>query len=335
MTKISPPEPLLGPLCDSERFVITSHMNPDGDAVGSSLALARLLRKHGKAALVWLRDPVPSMFRQLSGSDRVHLGEEPPPGFPDAFDAAITLECPSLERSGLEETLSGTTLLNIDHHLGNENYGVANWVDSSAPALGEMILTLAETLKLPVDPDTATCLMVALVSDTGGFRFSNSTERAFEAGARLVAKGARPQQISQWLYESRSPASLRLLQEMLSSLELHEGERLATALVTREMFERSGASPEDTEGLVDFPRSIESVEAVGLIRETGAGRVKVSLRSRDRINVEEIARRNDGGGHRNAAGYRLEASPAEARALVATELAGALEKHDAQRTATD
>ena len=198
-----------------------------------------------------------------------------------------------------------------------------------------MIQTLAEKLKLPLDPDTASCLMVALVSDTGGFRFSNSSDRAFEAAAELVRKGARPEQISQWLYESRSLPSLKLLEAMLGSLELDQTGRVATALLTREMFDRSGAGPQDTEGLVDFPRSIATVEAVGLIRDIGDGQVKVSLRSRERVNVEEIARRNGGGGHRNAAGYKLAAAPEEARSVVAAELARALEKHDAQRTATD
>ncbi len=335
MTRINPPDPLTYPLCEGERFVITSHLNPDGDAVGSSLALARLLRRLGKVAQVWLHDPVPTMFQQLAGSDRVHVGSEPPPGFPGNFDAAIALECPSLSRSGLEEHLPQVAILNIDHHLGNESYGAANWVDTSAPALGEMIQTLAAKLKIPLDPETATCLMVALVSDTGGFRFSNASVRAFEAAAELVRKGAEPQRISQWLYESRSEASLRLLQEVLGSLELHEDGRVATTLLTRDMFERSGASGEDTEGLVDYPRSIASVEAVGLIREIDPKAVKVSLRSRDRVNVEEIARRHGGGGHRNAAGFRLDLAVARARTTVASELAQALDKHDAQRPAAD
>ncbi len=334
MTRINPPDPLLLPLCEGERFVITSHLNPDGDAVGSCLALARLLRRFGKVAQVWLHDPVPAMFRQLAGSDRVHVGSEAPEGFPGNYDAAIALECPSLSRSGLEEALGDIDVLNIDHHLGNESYGIANWVDSSAPALGEMIQTLAEKLKIPLDPDTATCLLVALVSDTGGFRFSNSSDRAFDAAAELVRKGAQPQQISHWLYESRTEASLRLLQEMLGSLELACSGRVGTALLTRAMFVRSGATHEDTEGLVDFPRSIATVEAVGLIREIDDQGVKVSLRSRDRVNVEEIARRNGGGGHRNAAGFRLAGSVADARATVVKELTQALEKHDAQRSSS-
>lgn len=335
MTRIDPPEPLLRSMSEGERFVITSHMNPDGDAVGSSLALARLLRRFGKVAQVWLHDPVPSMFRQLAGSDRVHVGLEPPTGFPGNFDAAISLECPSLSRSGLEDVFGDLAVLNIDHHLGNESYGIANWVDSSAPALGEMILTLAEKLKIPLDPETATCILVALVSDTGGFRFSNSTERAFEAGAELVRKGAEPEKISHWLYESRSEASLRLLQEMLGSLELHHQGRLATALLTQPMFERSKATAEDTEGMVDYPRSIATVEAVGLIRELASEGVKVSLRSRDRLNVEEIARRHGGGGHRNAAGFRLTGTAADAREIIVKELKDALEKHDAQRPSAD
>lgn len=335
MTKINPPDAVLLPLSGGDRFIITSHLNPDGDAVGSSLGLARLLRSLGKLSQVWLHDPVPAMFRQLTGSDRVHVGPEPPAGFPGNFDAVIALECPSLSRSGLAEAFGDVPVLNIDHHLGNESYGSANWVDSSSPALGEMILTLASKLKIPLDPEAATCLLVAIVSDTGGFRFSNATVRAFEAAAELVRKGAEPEKISHWLYESRSEASLRLLQEMLGSLELDHADRVGTALLTREMFERSGATQEDTEGLVDFPRSIATVEAVGLIREIDADGVKVSLRSRDRVNVEEIARRHGGGGHRNAAGFKMPGTPDEARRLVVTELEEALERHDAQRSAAD
>lgn len=334
MTKIKPPDALLLRLSQGERFLITSHLNPDGDAVGSSLAMARILRRFGKVAQVWLRDPVPSMFAELTGVDRIHVGSEPPAGFPGNFDAAVALECPSLSRSGLAESLEPLDVLNIDHHLGNESYGIANWVDSSAPALGEMIFTLAERLKIPLDAETATCMLVALVSDTGGFRFSNSSDRAFEVGAELVRKGARPEQVSHWLYESRTEASLRLLEEMLGSLETHHEGRLATALLTRDMFERSGATDEDTEGMVDYPRSIATVEAVALVREIESGKVKVSLRSRDRVNVEEIARRHDGGGHRNAAGFRLDGDVQQARKKVVGELSAALEKHDAQRSST-
>ena len=335
MTKIKPPDSLLKALAGGERFVVTSHLSPDGDAVGSSLALARLLRKFGKVAQVWLHDPVPAMYRHLAGTDRIYIGKEPPDGFPGSFDAAITVECPSLDRCGLETHLAELQLLNIDHHLGNQGYGSANWVDTAAPALGEMIQTLAASLKLPIDRETAMCLLVALVSDTGGFRYSNTSERAFEAAEELVRQGADPRQVSEWLWESRSEAAVRLIQETLATLELVENGRLATILLTQDMFTRTGAGAEDTEGLVEFPRSIASVEAVALIRQTGAGSVKVSLRSRDRVNVEEIARRNGGGGHRNAAGFRLDAEPNSARATVVSELTRALEKADAQRPTAD
>jgi phosphoesterase RecJ-like protein len=166
-----------------------------------------------------------------------------------------------------------------------------------------MIHRLAGALKIAIDADTANCLYLTLVTDTGGFRFSNATAAAFEAAADLVREGAQPELISRWLYESRPEATLRLLAEMLGSLELHAGGRLSTARLTREMYERAGADHSHAEGLIDYPRSIAGVEAVALVRELEDGGCKVSLRSRGEVDVEQIARRRDGGGHKNAAGY--------------------------------
>ena len=211
----------------------------------------------GKGATVWNRDPVPAVYRALPAADRIHVGEEPPRGFPDGYDTLAVLECPSLDRTGLEAQLAGAMpILNIDHHLGNQHYGAVNWVDVSAPAVGEMVMRLASDLKLEIDPDTAACLYLALVSDTGGFRFSNATPRAFDAASALVGRGASPERTSVWLYENRSEASLRLLGEVLATLELTGAGRIATVLLTPEMYARTGAAPSDSEGLVDYPRSI-------------------------------------------------------------------------------
>lgn len=328
MTKTSAPLALLNELREGQRFLVTSHLSPDGDAVGSSLGLARLLCSAGKVAQVWLHDSVPTIYRHLPGCNRIHVGPKAPDAL-DTFDGMIVLECPTMDRSGLEEIASSLKLINIDHHLGNSNYGAANWVDSAAPAVSEMILSLSEELRLRVDEKTANCLLLALVSDTGSFRFSNTTARAFDAASHLVRAGAQPTQIAGWLFESRSQTSLKLLQEMLSSLEMHQSGVLATALLTEEMFARSGASSADTEGLIDFPRSLEGVEAVGLIRSIDPGQSKVSLRSRGKVNVEEVARRYGGGGHKNAAGFRIDQPPAEARAAVVEGLTEALAKADA------
>jgi bifunctional oligoribonuclease and PAP phosphatase NrnA len=299
------PEDLLRRIRQGNRFLLTSHVNPDGDAIGSELGLARLLRGLGKGAVVWNRDPTPAVYRPLPGSERIHVGEEPPAGFPDMFDAIIVLECPSPDRTGIEKHLAERPVVNIDHHLGNQCYGAVNWVDSAAPAVGEMVFRLAQGLKVSLEPEVAACLYLTLVTDTGGFRFSNATPAAFEAAASLVREGAHPEQVSQWLYESQPLGVVRLLGEMLQSLEIHEEGRVATGRLTRAMFDKVGANPGDSEGLIDSIRSIAGVDAVALIREREDGSHKISLRSRGEVDVEKIARHHSGGGHRNAAGFTL------------------------------
>jgi bifunctional oligoribonuclease and PAP phosphatase NrnA len=328
------PEDLLRKIRQGNRFLLTSHVNPDGDAIGSELGLARLLRRLGKGAAVWNLDPIPAIYRPLPGSDRVHSGAEPPAGFPEKFDSIVVLECPSLDRTGIEEHLSpGSALpvINIDHHLGNQHYGAVNWVDSAAPAVGEMVFRLAQALKVALEPEIASCLYLTLVTDTGGFRYSNATPAAFEAAAALVREGAHPEQVAQWLYESQPVAVVRLLGEMLQTLALHHGGRIATVRLDPEMFARAGAAAGDSEGLIDHPRSIAGVDAVALIRRREDGSHKVSLRSRGEVDVEKIARHHGGGGHRNAAGYALEGegSTAEVEIQVVSEVAAALPPADA------
>lgn len=320
------PEEVLRTVRQGNRFLLTSHVNPDGDAIGSEVGLARLLRSLGKGAVIWNRDATPALYRPLPGTDRIHQGEEPPAGYPEKFDGIVVLECPSPDRTGLEDHLEALPVLNIDHHMGNQHYGAINWVDSAAPAVGEMIYRLAQGLKVEIDAETATALYLTLVTDTGGFRFSNATPAAFEAAASLVRVGASPPQVSQWLYESNPPAMIRLLAEMLQTVELHEDGRLALARLNPAMFERAGARPGDAEGLIDYPRSIAGVEAVALVREREDGSSKVSLRSRGEVDVEGVARQNGGGGHKNAAGFTDAAGGDEVAPRVLAALAAELSK---------
>lgn len=320
-----PPEALVHLLGSAERVLITSHINPDGDAVGTSLGLARILRGLGKTARVWLRDRPPGVYEALPDMHTIHLGSEPPAEFSEGFDRVVVLECPTLDRSGLDTYLAEAPLLNIDHHLGNDFYGESPWVEPEAPAVGEMVLRLANALGAPVDAQTATLLLVALVTDTGGFRFSNASPAAFRAAAQLVEKGARPDRVAQWIYESQAPATIRLMGEMISSLRLHRDGKVATAWLTPDMFAAAGAGAGDSEGLIDIPRSIAGVEVVALLRTVGEGEIKASLRSRGRADVEAIARRFDGGGHHNAAGCRLFGSAEEVEKTIVSALAGALE----------
>lgn len=304
MTTPTPaPEELLERFRRGQRFVLSSHVNPDGDAIGSELGLARILRQLGKEVTVWNRDDMPGVYRPLPGSDTVHVGATPPKGFPEAFDTAVILECPTLDRTGLQDALQQVPMLNIDHHLGNAGYGEQVWVDTTAPAVGEMVLRLASGLGHEIDQETANALYLTLVTDTGGFRFSNANAMAFEAAADLVRRGAKPETVSHWLYESQPLANLVLLGEMLQTLELHHDGKVATAWLTQDMIRRAQARPGDAEGLIDYPRSIAGVSAVALFKQLEDGGHKVSLRSRGDIDVEHVARHFGGGGHQNAAGF--------------------------------
>jgi len=316
------PAALLTRLRQGSRFLITSHLNPDGDAIGSELGLARVLGALGKSTTIWNVHPTPALYRPLPGSERIHVGLEAPAGFPGAFDAAVVLECPGLDRTGLEQPLRALPLINVDHHLGNQLYGAVNWTDTESAAVGVMVFELARALGVRIDGDTASCLYLALVTDTGGFRFSNATPATFESAARLVAAGARVETVSQWLYESQPAAAVRLLGHLLGTLELSASGRVAAVHLTRAMFAAAGASAGDSEGLIDVPRSIAGVEAVVMLREIDAGEWKVSLRSRGEVDVESVASARGGGGHRNAAGCKA----AGDRESVARELTVALER---------
>ena len=318
MTKI--PEDYLEALQRGERFLLTGHRNPDGDSIGSGLALVRMLESMGKKALVWNRDPTPSLYLPLPGSENIVTGPTPPKGFPEAFDYSVILECPTLDRTGLEDSLRLLPLLNIDHHLGNDGYGVASWVDSDAPSLGEMLSRLAQALHLRLDAETATCLYLTLVTDTGGFRFSNASSSAFQAAADLVKAGALPEVVAGWLYESRSESAVRLLGEMLSSLQVYGEGAVASAVISEVMFTRAGADASDTEGLVDYPRSIRGVQKVALLRQVGSDCWKISLRSSGTYNVQQVAESYGGGGHRNAAGCLLEGNLDSVRQRIVNDL---------------
>ena len=317
------PEEFVDALRGGRNFLLSSHAHPDGDAIGSEVALARILRSTGRSATIWNLDPAPATYAGVIADTSIHVGRTPPPGFPDGFDFALPLECPQLDRTGLEQALCRIKLLNMDHHLGNRLYGVANWVDTEAPAVAEMVLHLAHALDAPIDAATANALYLGLSTDTGSFRFSNATPRAFDAAAELVRCGARPEHIAGWLYESQPPGAVRLLGEVLGTLQLHCDKRIASVRLELEMFERAGAAPTDSEGLIDYPRSIRGVEAVALFRERPEGDIKVSLRSRGKVDVGSIASRRGGGGHRNAAGCVIGGRTDES--AVMAELAAAVE----------
>ena len=240
------PGAALARLKRAARVLVTSHSAPDGDALGSELGFAELSQALGVKATIINRDPHPASLGFLPGLETIRVQGELPPGFEREFDLVVLLECPDLDRPALAG-LDRLPILNVDHHLENAFYGEVNVVDEDAPAVGEMVLKMAETAGVAVTPTMATNLYAALVTDTGDFKYSNATPRAFEAGARLVAAGARPAEIAEALWEQNPARVVRLTATVLSTLELLAGGRLAAITCDKAMLDAAGAGPEDTE----------------------------------------------------------------------------------------
>jgi len=314
----------VGCLKSARRVLITSHSAPDGDAIGSELGVLWLAERLGIAAHVVNRDPHPASLAFLPELDRIAVAAELPSGYELDYDLGVVLECPGLDRPGLAG-LDRLPLLNIDHHLANERYGAVDFVDEEAPAVGEMVLAMAEAAGVPLPPATAMALYTALVTDTGDFCYSNATPRAFAAAARLVAAGAAPHVIAEGLHEHVPARVVRLTGAALGTLELLSEGRLAMVSCDSAMLEATGARPEDTENLINIPRSIDGVQVAVLLKDYSPTGVRVSLRSRGTLDVQSVARTFGGGGHRNAAGCTIAGGMAEARRVLLAALLPALE----------
>lgn len=294
-------------------FLITGHRNPDGDALGSGIALQGLLRKMGKDARVVVRDGFGKPLYNIPGADEVTISDTLPPDYPDAYDAIFTMECPEVERTGYD-VLPGP-VVNIDHHLGNRMYGEINYLDVEAPSVGEMILQLNRNhLHLELDRDVATAMYVSLATDTGFFRYHNTTLRTFEAAEELVRAGVVPGDVSLWINESVTTGSVRLLGLALTTLELHADGKIATLELPTRFFREAGATPEDTEGIVNYGRNIEGVLVSALLKESDGNQTRVSLRAKPGIDVQKVAATWGGGGHAAASGCTIPLPLAEAKA---------------------
>ena len=282
-----------------ERFVLSSHARPDGDAVGSSLACCEVLRQMGKQAEVVLHDGVPRVYQQLPfaasvvQSDRVN----------GSYDAAILLECDSIQRTrlaGLEKHF----LINIDHHKSGRDFADVNWIDPKAVATAEMVYKLAREAGVKISPEIAACLYTAVLTDTGAFMFEGTSEHTFELARELTLAGADPARCARPIYFGHSTAKMRLLGSALSVLQ-REGP-LAWIWVTQSQVEQFGAKEEDLEGLVNYALAIGDVEVAVFFRELPDARFRVSLRSKGRVDVGHIAEEFGGGGHACASGCSVD-----------------------------
>lgn len=292
-------EEVLNQIGRRDRFVLTSHARPDGDAIGSVLACRQILRSMGKHADIFLSDPVPQIYRPLPFADSVRQA----PRIPDDYEAAIILECDSLQRTRLEG-LERKYLINIDHHLSAKPFAHVNWIDPRACATAEMIFRLGREAEVQLDADTATCLYTAVLTDTGSFSYMGTNERTFALAQELVRAGADPVRIAQNVYFSYPTSKMRLLGAALSNL--HRDGALAWMYIRRSDMDHAGAMEEDCEGLVNYALGIEGIQVAAFLRELNDGRYRVSLRSKGAVNVAKIAEMFGGGGHECASGFALD-----------------------------
>ncbi|MBI4715363.1 MAG: bifunctional oligoribonuclease/PAP phosphatase NrnA, partial [Nitrospirae bacterium] len=300
-------------------FLITTHVNPEGDAIGSSLALALGLREIGKESALALRDPLPSRLRFLPGSDLYQRAAAIEPDFP-AFDAMIVTDCGDLERIGFfrTERPPAPRIINVDHHITNVKFGDLNWIDPDATASGVMVHTLLRRLEVSITPPIATALYTTLLTETGAFRYSNTTGETLRLAGELVEAGADPCRIAEAIYSGNSVGRFRLLGAILDGMEVMdvvEDRRIAWVTVPLALYERTGTTVEDTEDFINYPRSLAGVEAALLFRETEEpGVIKVSLRSNTDLDVSQLAMAFGGGGHRKAAGFSRKGTLDEVKA---------------------
>lgn len=309
-------------IATGDDWLIVTHERPDGDAIGSALAIAHILDALGKQWRFVVGEALPPRFSYLTWFDRAELAQSPPER---QFHHVIAVDCADVGRfqSVSSYVEDGAEIINIDHHQTNPRYGVAALVDEKAAATCELIYHVALQLDIALSGDLAKCLYTGIITDTGGFAQPNTSREVHRIAAELLASGVQPYDVAEPALESRTWEQMHLLQMALANLSVSVDGKTAAIYVTRGMLDGAGANDDDVEGLVGFARSIDTVEVGMLFREMMDGRVKVSLRSKRRVDVSKIAQGFGGGGHVRAAGCELNMDLAAAMDAVteAVELA--------------
>ena len=288
-----------------KRPLLCGHVSPDGDCLGSALALALALKKLGKEVVVAGPDPVPELYGFLPLADSFQVGN-PPAG---DFDALLTVDCPEPHRLGRAyQDLPGKfpLVLSLDHHPSRKPYGTYNYIDLKAAAVGEIIYDLLPLIGVELDVDIAICLYTAILTDTGSFQYENTTAGTHRRMIGLLQTGAPLDRVNTLVYEEKPLAAHLLLREALKTLELSADGKIAWLMISRETLQVAGAKDEHSDGIVNAARSIKGVEIAILFHQQPDGRVKVSFRSKHTANVGLLAEKFGGGGHRRASGCHLD-----------------------------
>lgn len=280
----------------SKSIVLISHVNPDGDALGSSLAMFFALKEMGKKVkVVNVSKKLPQNLDFLPGFSEIKRE------LPKSFDLLISFDSGSFDRLGIEK--KSTKIINFDHHISNTNYGDVNVIESEFAATGEVVYKFLKENSIPISKESAICIYTALVSDTGFFQYESVNERVFLIASELVGLGVKPDYVSKMLNEREPLCKVRLLAKILDSLTLYLNAKVGVVTVTQAMLKESGADITHTEDVANIPRNLATVEVGIMLREEEDGRIKVSLRSKNYVDVSKIAQSFGGGGHKRAAGF--------------------------------
>jgi phosphoesterase RecJ-like protein len=299
-----PLDPIVAAIRRAERILVVTHVHPDGDALGSQLGLGAILTGMGKQVALYSEDQVSHLYDFLPGSAGL-ITELPDVS---GFDCGIALDCGDEFRlgKGREHLLALHPFLVIDHHAGHREFGDLRWVDPHRASTGEMVYDLAQALAAEIPAPAAYCLYAAIVSDTGSFKYSSTTDETFRVARELILKGVKPAEVAAKLFDNFSVNRLHLMKMVLDSLKLYADNRIAFIDVPREVFLQTGASRDDAENFINFPRAINTVRVAAFLKEPEKGLVTVSLRSKGTdCDVATVAAKFGGGGHRNAAGFKL------------------------------
>jgi bifunctional oligoribonuclease and PAP phosphatase NrnA len=303
-----------------QRFVLSSHSRPDGDSIGSQLAMGYALHEMGKTFDVVNADPAPGPLMQFPGVPDIRIA----PAVEGDFDAAIIMECGDLGRTGVKG-LDRFLVINIDHHPGNTAYGSLNWFDASAAACGEMVFELVRALGVPLTPDIATHIYLAILTDTGSFHYSNISPRTFDICRKCLEAGVDPLAVARNVYDSNNMGRLKLFGAVLSAMQIDQTGRIAIVYLDHEMAREAGGTYEDTEGLINLPLTVKEIQAVVFFKQDQGDQYRVSMRSKSEIDIAAVAKQFGGGGHKNAAGCTVSGPIDQLRKLFLEKLEHAID----------
>ena len=306
-----------------QRFVLSSHSRPDGDSIGSQLAMAYALRDLGKHVELVNLDPAPPQLMGFPGVAGIRIA----PAVDGTFDASIVMECSDLARTGVTG-LDRAFIINIDHHPGNAAYGQINWFDSTAAACAEMVFDLIQALGVRLSVEIATHIYLAILTDTGSFHFSNITPKTFDICRQLVEAGVDPVGVSRQIFDSNSMGRLKLLASVLAGMTFDPSNRIGILVLDHAMARAAGGTYDDTEGLINQPLTVKEVQAVIFFKQSEGDSYRVSMRSKGDVDIGVVAKEFGGGGHKNAAGCSVTGPIDELRKTFVEKVQRAIQLQD-------